>query len=165
MSRVAAMADKYRRGMLRSVAAPGGLPAWRRKRWRTIGSDGCLGPREGHSRRLPDHRAANEYIAETQPWALERDERQADRLSQVLYDVAEAVRVAAILLLPVIPRSASEILRRVGEATTATGLRLEAAAWRNEGERTIVKGDALWPRAENVKAGASISGTVPQLRN
>ena len=47
--------------------------------------------------------AANEYIAETEPWALARDEKNAARLSQVLFDVAEAVRVAAILLLPIMP--------------------------------------------------------------
>ena len=89
--------------------------------------------------------AANEYIAETQPWALERDERQADRLSQVLFDVAESVRVAALLLRPIMPRSAAEILRRVGE------LRLASAEWRTGGERRVLKGDSLWPRAESVK--------------
>ena len=153
VSRVAAMADKYRRGMLKSVAAPGrlaGVASQALADYRQHMDALALEKGTADAFRIID--AANEYIAETQPWALERDERQADRLSQVLYDVAEAVRVAAILLLPVIPRSASEILRRVGEATSATGLRLEAAAWRNEGERTIVKGDALWPRAENVKA-------------
>ena len=39
------------------------------------------------------------------------------RLTQVLFDAAEAVRLAAVLLLPVMPASAAEILRRVGEPT------------------------------------------------
>ena len=59
--------------------------------------------------------AANEYIASTEPWALARDPGESDALSQVLFDVAEAVRVAAVLLLPIVPASAAEILRRVGE--------------------------------------------------
>jgi methionyl-tRNA synthetase len=95
--------------------------------------------------------AANEYIAETEPWALARPENEvkhAARLSQVLFDVAEALRVAGILLLPMIPKSAAEILRRVGETTPPDQLRLDAAAWRNVGERTIAKGDNLWPRIE-----------------
>jgi len=92
--------------------------------------------------------AANEYIAETEPWALARDENNAARLSEVLYDVAEAVRVAGVLLLPIMPKSAAEILRRVGERTPAKDIRIEQAGWRNEGERTILKGDALWPRIE-----------------
>ncbi len=64
----------------------------------------------------------------------------------MLFDLAEAVRIAAILLLPIMPRSATEILRRVGE--TKTGIRLSDAEWRNEGERLIAKGDAMWPRSE-----------------
>jgi len=66
----------------------------------------------------------------------------------VLFDVAEALRVAAILLLPIIPKSAAEILRRVGDATPADAVRLDDARWRNDGERTIAKGENLWPRIE-----------------
>jgi methionyl-tRNA synthetase len=66
----------------------------------------------------------------------------------VLFDVAEAVRVAAILLLPMIPGSAAEILRRVGEARDPRQLRLADAEWRADGERVMVKGNALWPRLD-----------------
>ena len=97
--------------------------------------------------------AANEFIASAEPWAIARDETRAGELSQVLFDVAEAVRVAAILLLPVMPKSAAEILRRVGESKPAADIRLADAAWRNEGARTILKGDPLWPRAVTVTAG------------
>jgi hypothetical protein len=44
------------------------------------------------------------------------------------------------------PSSAAEILRRVGEARPVSELRLDDARWRTEGERTISKGEALWPR-------------------
>jgi methionyl-tRNA synthetase len=76
----------------------------------------------------------------------------------VLFDVAEAVRIAAILLLPMIPASAAEILRRVGGSADAT---LADASWRNEGERTILKGDALWPRIEST-SGAKRSNQVSE---
>jgi methionyl-tRNA synthetase len=92
--------------------------------------------------------AANEYIARTEPWALARSAARADELSQVLFDVAEAVRVAAVLLLPVMPRSAKEILRRVGETKEAGEIRLSDAAWRTTGDRLIAKAEALWPRSE-----------------
>jgi len=100
--------------------------------------------------------AANEYIAETEPWALARDEKNADRLSEVLFDVAEAVRIAAILLQPIIPKSAAEILRRVG--ASAGEVRIEDAAWRNEGHRIIDKAPALWPRIENTSRPDISSG-------
>jgi methionyl-tRNA synthetase len=101
--------------------------------------------------------AANGYIASTEPWALARDPAQGDRLSQVLFDVAESLRVAAVLLLPVIPGSAAEILRRVGVTTPVPELRLSDARWNAEGARTLIKGDALWPRIESPAGGGAAS--------
>jgi methionyl-tRNA synthetase len=97
--------------------------------------------------------ATNEYIAQTEPWTLAKRPEAATRLRQVLFDVAEAVRVAGVLLLPIVPASAREILRRVGEPADPASLRLDRdAAWRASGERVIQKGDAMWPRLE---AGAN----------
>ncbi len=67
----------------------------------------------------------------------------------MLFDVAESVRVAAILLLPVMPKAAAEILRRVGETRPSGDIRLADAAWSNDGTRHILKGESLWPRAES----------------
>ena len=149
VSRIAAMTERYRGGRLRPVGTPGRLAevgatavADYRRHMDAFALEGGTAA----AFRIID--AANEYIAETEPWALERDPSQADRLTQVLFDVAEAVRVAAVLLLPIVPRSAAEILRRVGEAARPESLTLRAAEWRNEGERTLQKGEALWPRLE-----------------
>ncbi|MCA1559511.1 MAG: methionine--tRNA ligase [Acidobacteria bacterium] len=158
VSRVAAMAEKYRGGHLRpSAAGPGRLAA-------LAGDALCVYEREmeafaleggvAAAFRIVD--AANEFIAETEPWALARDPAKSERLSQVLFDVAEAVRVSAILLLPVIPASAPELLRRMGERTAPGDLRLGDAGWRNAGERTIQNGDALWPRFAGA-ASASVN--------
>ena len=150
VSRLAAMADKYRGlrlaptslgpGRLAGVAEAA-LADYERAMERYALEEGVAA-----AFRVID--AANEFIASTEPWALARDPAQADRLSQVLFDVAEALRVAAVLLLPVMPASAAEILRRVGEARPAGEVRLAHARWRRDGERAIVKGDPLWPRAE-----------------
>jgi methionine--tRNA ligase beta chain len=52
------------------------------------------------------------------------------------------------------PASASEILRRVGERRPAAQIRLEEdAVWRSE-TRTILKGDALWPRVLRAESGS-----------
>jgi len=149
VSRIAAMAEKYRAGRLAPAEAPGrlaGVAAQALQDYRGAMDRFALEAGAAAAFRIVD--AANEYIAETEPWALARDEKNASRLSQVLFDVAEALRVAAILLLPIIPKSAAEILRRVGEATPAEAVRLDDAAWRNEGERAIAKGENLWPRIE-----------------
>jgi methionyl-tRNA synthetase len=69
-------------------------------------------------------------------------------LSQVLYDAAEAIRLSAVLLSPVMPASAKEILRRVG-AGVADDLNWDRDGyWRADGERVLVLDGPLWPRKE-----------------
>ncbi len=94
---------------------------------------------------------ANEFIAATAPWALAKDPGQADRLSQVLFDAAEAIRLAAVMLAPIIPTSSREILRRVG--APSDGLQLDRdGRWRNHGERRLAQEGPLWPRREQRRA-------------
>jgi methionyl-tRNA synthetase len=97
--------------------------------------------------------ATNEFINENAPWALAKDPAQADRLSAILFDMTEAVRISAILLLPVMPSSCEEILRRVGMSKTGTDVRLDPdATWGSAGELTVQKGSAIWPRIESDKS-------------
>ncbi|MEX1129981.1 MAG: methionine--tRNA ligase [Vicinamibacterales bacterium] len=147
VSRVATMAEKYREGTLSPAETPGRLAEVATRALSSYREQMDAFALEGGAAaafRIVD--AANEYIASTEPWALARDPAQATHLSQVLFDVAEAVRVAAVLLLPIMPRSATEILRRVGETTPADRLTLDAAVWRPDGQRIITKGASLWPR-------------------
>jgi methionyl-tRNA synthetase len=160
VSRVAAMADRYRRGELAPPAGPAGRLA-------SVATEAAADYRKSMDRfalhegaaaayRLVD--AANEFIAATEPWALAREASQADRLNQVLYEASEAVRIAGLLLLPIMPRSAGEILRRMGETQPIASLRLDRdAAWRTGGARTIVKADQMWPRLEG---GAPVATTT-----
>ena len=150
VSRIAAMAEKYRAGKL----AGGGTSDGRLESVAREALDDYQQQMEAYALegaaaavfRIID--AANEYIASTEPWTLARDPAKSESLSQVLFDVAEAVRIAGVLLLPIIPASAAEILRRVGETASPRELRLEHAEWRPHGERTILKGEPMWPRLE-----------------
>ena len=51
----------------------------------------------------------NKYIDETTPWALAKDEANHDRLSAVLYNLLECIRLLGILLEPIIPQSCDSI--------------------------------------------------------
>jgi methionyl-tRNA synthetase len=150
VNRIAAMAHKYRGGRLEPGAgAPGrlaGIAAQTVEDYRRDMDAFALERGAAAAFRIVD--AANEYIASTEPWALARDAGKHDALSQVLFDVAEAVRVAGVLLLPIMPRSAAEILRRVGETAGADTIRLAHAAWRRDDARELAKAEALWPRVE-----------------
>jgi methionyl-tRNA synthetase len=161
VNRVAAMTERYRRGRL--PASGGGslaVIADEAARSYTAAMD-RLALHDGVAAAYRLISSANEFIAERQPWTLAKDPAKADQLTQVLYDAAEAVRIAAVLLLPVIPASAAEILRRLGETTAPRDLRFDtAAAWRASGERDILNAGALWPRLED-KGAITVSETNP----
>jgi methionyl-tRNA synthetase len=160
VSRIAAMAEKYRGGRLSGSGKDGRLAEAGRSCLEAYGvamDEFALERGAAAAFRLLD--AANEFIASTEPWVLARNPARADELSQVLFDVAEAVRVAAVLLLPIMPRSAAEILRRVGETKKIGDIRLSDAAWRAEGDRIIAKADALWPRSESTQRSTRVEET------
>ena len=150
VNRVAAMTERYRQGRL--VAHGGGrLVEVAAHAARTYaGAMERLALHEGVAAAYRLLTAANEFIAETQPWSLAKDPARSDELSRTLYDAAEAVRIAAVLLLPVMPSSAAEILRRVGETEAVASLRFDTATrWRASGERGILNAGALWPRLDD----------------
>ena len=63
-------------------------------------------------------RRANKFIDETTPWSLAKEESSRERLGTVLYNLLESIRIAAILLEPIIPASASSIYTQLGTART-----------------------------------------------
>ena len=160
VSRIAAMADKYRQGRLTGPLTPGRLSQISSAavdEYQTAMEVFALERGAAAAFRIVD--AANEFIASSEPWVLARDAARADVLSQALFDVAEAIRVAAILLLPIMPKSAAEILRRVGETRQPEEIRLADAEWQPGGERLIAKADALWPRSDTTQRSIRVEET------
>jgi methionyl-tRNA synthetase len=147
VSRVTAMAHQYRQGRLARTGA--GTDKLSRigqeaaAAYQTSMNSLELHQGAGHAYRLID--AANEYIAANAPWALAKDPSKADELTQVLFDAAEAIRLAAILLSPIMPASSREILRRIGASIDAPRLDRDGT-WIFDGERVLAQSSALWPR-------------------
>ena len=105
--------------------------------------------------------ATNEFIAASEPWTLAKDPAKAETLTQALCDAAEALRIASVLLLPVMPTTAAEILRRAGEPNAAEAIVFDRdTAWKSTLARTLVKGPAIWPRLDGLKAAAPAAGVV-----
>jgi methionyl-tRNA synthetase len=103
--------------------------------------------------------ATNEYIQATAPWTLAKDPGAAHRVEQVLFESAEAIRLAAVLLLPIMPASAAKILHRVGESRT--DLRFDRDGhWRADSERVLTQNaPPLWPRTDVNKEQIRVSDT------
>ena len=59
------------------------------------------------------YRRCNKYIDETTPWILAKDESNKDRLSTVLYNLIESIRIATVLLQPYLPSTAQKIFSQI----------------------------------------------------
>jgi methionyl-tRNA synthetase len=57
----------------------------------------------------------NRYVTQEQPWQLSKDEAEAAHLDQVLYSLAEGLRVVSVLVHPFLPESAERLLEALGQ--------------------------------------------------
>ena len=63
-------------------------------------------------------RRTNKYIDETTPWTLAKDESLKGRLGTVMYNLLECIRIAAVLLEPIIPATSEAIYKQIGTDKT-----------------------------------------------
>ena len=61
--------------------------------------------------------AADKYIVEQAPWKLFKA-KDDEKLNEVLYSIADALRVATVLAAPVLPESCAKIWRLLGYSTS-----------------------------------------------
>ena len=103
---------------------------------------------------------ANKYIDETAPWILAKDTAQAERLQAVMYNLAEALRIVAILIAPFVPVTAPKIYEQLGLGKPESFL-LADAEWGKLATGTKVqKGDPLFPRIEVTEDGDTVSAAT-----
>ena len=89
--------------------------------------------------------AANKYMEDRAPWKSAKDSL-ADA-GEALYNSLEVLRIAGILLSPVMPSKTAELLKRIGWSHAPKFS--DAQAWGLlPGGQPITKGDPLFPRVE-----------------
>ena len=86
-------------------------------------------------------RRMNRYVEETQPWVLAKDEGDAERLDQVLYNLVEGLRVLTLLLHPYLPESSEVLAAALGQS----GLGLEDFGSRGGGQ-SVERIEPLFPK-------------------
>ena len=92
-------------------------------------------------------RRCNKYIDETMPWILAKDEAKADRLGEVLYNLAESITIGASLLASFLPETAEKIAAQLD-----TGLRgydeLDRFGLYESGKKVVEKPEILFARLD-----------------
>lgn len=69
----------------------------------------------------------NKYIDETTPWSLAKDESNRERLGTVLYNLAESIRVASVLLQPFLTQAPAKIWSQLGLPSTSSAITWDSA--------------------------------------
>jgi methionyl-tRNA synthetase len=95
-------------------------------------------------------RGLNRYVEQQAPWVLAKDANQA-WLDEVLYDLVEGLRVAAVLLYPFIPNSAESILSALGQPIATSW---EQTSYGLISEAQIEPAAPLFPRVDAPTAAA-----------
>jgi methionyl-tRNA synthetase len=94
----------------------------------------------------------NRYVQDEEPWQLAKDPAQAERLDQVLFTLAEGLRVVSVLLHPFMPGSAERLLAALGqEDRSLERARLGALG----GGAEIGELGQLFPRVETPEPSAA----------
>ena len=95
-------------------------------------------------------RKANAYVEEVAPWALAKDPERARRLDVVLYQLADSLRLLALMTAPIMPGVAQQMWERLGFAgqivdRTFVG---EGEWGKLEAGAKVVQGAPLFPRID-----------------
>lgn len=104
-------------------------------------------------------RRVDNYIEQTAPFKLAKDPMKLPEVGTILYNCAEAIRIASVLLWPVIPGKMEELWRRMGcdyaEQMKAAGGRGQLNEWTKWGllkpGTPLAAGDPLFPRYQPPK--------------
>lgn len=101
----------------------------------------------------------NKYVVETEPWNLAKDKLKNGRLSTVIYNLLESLRIIAILIWPVLPQTSGLILKQLGESPVEADFE-KVIRWGGLNPGTPVQAaPALFPRIEKQKETRPVKET------
>jgi len=153
LSRTTAMISKYRSGRVPWQGEAKGDAEVRNLAGRVIDSYRANFDDYSFSRALENVweliSRVNKYIVENEPWAIAEKPSEAKRLDSVLFHSAESLRLIAVLVAPVIPKTAQTLWEQLGLEGRVVAVRLNELRWSEElAGKTIRGGAALFPRLD-----------------
>ena len=99
---------------------------------------------------------ANKYIDETAPWILAKSEETKQRLLTVMKNLCECIRLAAILITPVMPDTAEAIFNQLNVPADARGWNARCYCADEKAVWNTTVGAALFPRIDMEKELAAL---------
>jgi methionyl-tRNA synthetase len=103
----------------------------------------------------------NKYIVENEPWVLAEKPAESGRLDSVLFHCAESLRIVAVLLAPVMPKSSQAIWNQLGLDGNISDVKLNELQWSNDlAGKTVRGGTALFPRVDSKEIYKKLEATA-----
>ncbi len=108
-------------------------------------------------------RRVNKYIDETTPWILAKDETKKQKLANIMYTLAESLRIIGILINPAMPNTSKAIFEQLSinnedlkswDSTKSFGLLPKDLA--------ITKGNVIFPRIDIEKELEELEAMKPK---
>ena len=91
----------------------------------------------------------NKYLVVNEPWVLAKDPSRRTQLGSVLYHAAEALRVIAVMLGPIVPGGAAAVLRQLGIRRPLEDHRIPSLEWAGlESGSSIGRLSHIYPRLD-----------------
>jgi methionyl-tRNA synthetase len=97
----------------------------------------------------------NKYIDETMPWVLAKDESNNKRLAEVMYNLAESIRIISILLQPFMPETPEKIWNQLGLVVNGSLSDVSLVNWESAKSWglypqgiSVIKGEVIFPRID-----------------
>lgn len=90
----------------------------------------------------------NKYIDETMPWVLAKDEEKKSRLAQVLYNLAESIRIISILIQPFMPETPEKIWEQLSICQSCRSWESTKQWGQYSGITPIKPGQVIFPRID-----------------
>jgi methionyl-tRNA synthetase len=153
LSRTVAMISKYRSGQIPSPGEAKGDADVRDLAGRVIESYRKNFDEFNFSRALENVweliSRVNKYIVENEPWTLAEKPADAKKLDSVLFHAAESLRLIAVLIAPVIPKTAQSLWEQLGLNGKVVTTRISELQWSDQpAGKSIRAGASLFPRLD-----------------
>jgi methionyl-tRNA synthetase len=147
LNRTLNMAHRYREGIVKHVGGDSPLAAQAADLVRTYSAAMSSHEIQAAMERVGEFvTTCNAYIEMTAPWKLAKNPERAEALDHALFVLAEALRLAAILISPVLPNAAREILYQLNWSAEYT---FEQTNWGGlPAKHQLGKPVPLFPRIE-----------------
>src|SRR5438105_3141342 len=147
LNRTLNMAHRYREGVVKQVGGDSPLAAQAADLVRAYSAAMSSHEIQAAMERVGEFvTTCNAYIEMTAPWKLAKNPERAEALDHALFVLSEALRVIAILISPVLPNSAREILYQLNWSKEYT---FEQTKWGGlPAKHQLGKPVPLFPRIE-----------------